>query len=146
MEMFKADTSILGKYCANDVILTLKLFKLFDPMLKEQELDKLFYEEEIMPLYKLVTIPMKDKGFPIDVPYFENLREEITKEIVRLEDEIITDVAPHIGDFCNELLDSEVPISTSGIYPKKLAEALGAPIPLAKKKDKATGAVIQLLS
>jgi DNA polymerase I-like protein with 3'-5' exonuclease and polymerase domains len=139
LEMFKADTAVLAEYCMWDVLLTLKLFKQLEPKLKDENLEELFYVREVMPLYKLVTIPMKDNGFPVDVEFYKNLKNEISEKIIELEDNIVTVIEPLVSNFCNDILDDEVPISNSGSYPKKLAEKLGAPIPLAQKKDKATG-------
>ena len=132
MDMWKADTVILGEYCAWDVALTWRLFQLFEPKLAEEGLTKLFYEEEVMPLYKNVTINMKRQGFPINVPYFESLKSELEIEINRLEDEIMEEIQFHVGSFAKQLLDKECPVKTGGSFPKVLADVLGAPLPVTK--------------
>lgn len=121
-DMYKADTEVLGEYCAWDTNLTFRLFNLFEPKLKEQELWDLFYKDEIMPLYREVTIPMKDKGFPIDFAYFTNLKIKINHEIDTLEEEIQKSIDTFTSDFSFSLLETEYPEKTTGNFPKRAAE------------------------
>ena len=127
MEMWKADTAILGEYCCWDVILTYLLFKKFSPQLTEQGLEKLFFDEEVMPLYKECVIPMKDRGFPIDVDYFNQLKQDIQADIIKLENDIQASIQDHTQIFINEHLNNEFPIKKTGNFPKELALILGVP-------------------
>jgi DNA polymerase I-like protein with 3'-5' exonuclease and polymerase domains len=129
LEIFKADTSVIAKYCVKDVKLTYDLLQIFDKKLKEEDLDKLFYEEEVMPLYKLVTIPMKKHGFNIDENYFKQLKQEIELEINKLEEEIYTLVKSFITQFELNLLNQEVPIKTTGNFPKYAAKLINFALP-----------------
>jgi DNA polymerase I-like protein with 3'-5' exonuclease and polymerase domains len=85
MEMWRASTELLGKYCAYDVVLTYMLYNLFQQKLEQESLLKLFYEDEIMPMYREVTIPMTDNGVPIDIKYFEDLKNRIDADIEDLK-------------------------------------------------------------
>ena len=76
-EIFKADMSILAKYAAADTDLTLRIYHHFLKLLKEEKLEKFFFEEEVMPLYKEVTVPMEDHGVRIDVPLMEKIKHKI---------------------------------------------------------------------
>ena len=51
-EIYKADMAILSKYAAADTDLTLRLCNHFLKVLKEENLEKFFFEDEVMPLYK----------------------------------------------------------------------------------------------
>lgn len=133
MDMFKCDTAILGEYCCWDVLLTLKLFTLFEERLHKEGLADFFYAQEVMPLYKEVTIPMKRNGFPVDVPYYQKLKEEITADITRLEAEIMEEIQPHIGRFAQGLLEEAAPVNNKGTFPKVLAEILNIPLPVTKE-------------
>ena len=133
-DMYKADTAILGKYCCFDVVLTYEVFKYYSIKLAEEGLEKFFYEEEVMPLYKEVTINMKRKGFPIDVPHFERLKSEITKEIDILEEAIQKDIEEDVQPFVAQLLDKDYPVKTVGNFPKLVAEHFNIPLPIARKK------------
>lgn len=129
MDMYKADTDVLGEYCVWDVLLTLKLFHLFQAKMEEEGLIKLFYEEEIMPLYREVTIPMKRKGFTINVPYFKQLNKEINSDINTLLSEIRNEIKEEVKEFEQQLLDKDYPAKTGGTFPKIVAELLSFELP-----------------
>jgi len=133
-----ADTEILSEYCCHDVILTIMLFNIYESRLIEEDLVNLFYVDEVMPLYKHVTINMKRKGFKIDLDHFNNLKTEITQEILKLETEIMQEIKPLVANFEQELLDKDYPIKTSGLFPVKLAEHLNIPLPVSVKTGKVT--------
>lgn len=77
-EIWKADIKILAKYAAADTDLTLRLYNHFIKKLYEEGLDKLFFEDEVMPLYKEVTIPMEQKGVKLDMELISKTKSEIT--------------------------------------------------------------------
>lgn len=131
-EMWKADDNVLAEYCGWDVILTYKLYELFIPQLKEQGLEKLFFDEEVMPLYREVTIPMKRGGFPVDVPYFRQLHTDIKQEILNLEKQILKDVDTYTNGFIETFLNDNYPAKASGNFPKMLAKINDYPLPLNK--------------
>jgi len=132
MEMYKADTEVLAEYCGYDVVLTYMLFQYFSPKLHEQELDKLFYEDEIMPLYRECVIPMKDNGFPIDIEYFHQLKKDIQEDILKLEGEIHQDIKEHTDEFASKELNEEFPVKRTGNFPKELALLMGVTSPVTK--------------
>lgn len=132
LEMWKADTAILGEYCGWDCCLTIKLYKLFSSMLEEQGLTKLFYEDEVMPLYKEVTIPMTKNGFPINIEHFKALQGAIRKQIYGLEELIQIEIQPLVDSFCVELLNKDYPVKKTGNFPKVLAELMGVSLPMGK--------------
>jgi len=80
-EIYKADMDILSKYAAADTDLTLRLCNYFLQVLKEENLEEFFFEEEVMPLYKEVTIPMEELGVDLDIPLLEKTRDEITRDL-----------------------------------------------------------------
>lgn len=133
MDMWIADTEVLGEYCAWDVHLTMRLFHLFEKRIHEEKLEQLFYKDEIMPLYREVTIPMKKKGFPVDVAYFARLNEEVTEEIDNLEHIIQQKISPLIQDFISQELDKRYPLKAAGFFPKYAAELLHFDLPRNKQ-------------
>jgi DNA polymerase I-like protein with 3'-5' exonuclease and polymerase domains len=132
-DMYLASTQTLGDYCCWDVLLSFMLYELFSLKLTKEGLDNLFYNEEIMPLYKEVTINMKRNGFPIDTAYYENLKSQISGEIKQVEDDIMKSIKTEINGFETELLNDEFPIKNAGNFPKALAEVLGIPLPVNKE-------------
>jgi DNA polymerase I-like protein with 3'-5' exonuclease and polymerase domains len=131
-DMYLADTEVLGEYCCWDVLLTLMLFNHFDKELEKEGLTKLFYEEEVMPLYKEVTINMKRRGFRIDVPHFQKLKSGLEKEITTLENAIYNEIQHHVTSFEQELLDDKYPVKPSGNFPKAFADNYGMALPVTK--------------
>ena len=65
-----------------------ELFKVFLPMLKENGLEKLFYEIE-MPLVTVLSV-MEENGVKIDSQNLRNISEEFGKHIHELEESIYT--------------------------------------------------------
>jgi DNA polymerase I-like protein with 3'-5' exonuclease and polymerase domains len=136
-DMWMAETDTLGEYCCWDVILTMMLFELMDPKIASEGLYDLFYKEEVMPLYKEVTINMKRRGFPIDEQYYQNLKQDITSEIDKIEDDIMHLIKKDIATFEKALLEKECPVKATGNFPKYYAEAANIPLPVNAK----TGAI-----
>ena len=87
-EIWKADIDILGKYAAADTDLTLRLYNYFIKKLYEEELDKLFFEDEVMPLYREVTIPMEQTGVRLDMDLISKTRTEITQTMNEYLDKV----------------------------------------------------------
>lgn len=95
-EMYKADLDVMGKYAAADADLTIRICNYYLKKLKEEGLEKFFFEDEVMPLYKTVTIPMEDRGVKIDMDLLLSSKAEIIKDIKELEKKVIN------GIFSNE--------------------------------------------
>lgn len=91
-EIYKADMQLLGNYAAADTDLTLRVMTHYLPILKEQELWDFFFVDEVMPLYKTVTIQMEEKGTELDIELIRKTKNDITIELAKLEQEIISDL------------------------------------------------------
>ena len=92
-QYYKADKDIMGKYCIQDCHLTFRLaFNFVTKM--DKKLEKFFFDDEVMPLYKNVTIPMELKGIPVDTKNLEKLQVDIQGDIAKLENQIQTLITP----------------------------------------------------
>ncbi len=80
-EIYKADMDILSKYAAADTDLTLRVCTYFLEKLKHENLEKFFFEDEVMPLYKEVTIPMEEMGVDLDMELLKETHAKITKDL-----------------------------------------------------------------
>lgn len=129
MEMYKADTDILGEYCAYDTILTFRLFHLFEERIKQENLRTLFYDEEIMPLYREVTIPMRKKGFRVNVPYFQILNMSLIQDLGGLEATLYSELQPKLQKFEDAVLAKDYPPKPKGLFPKYYAEVINFKLP-----------------
>ena len=80
-EIYKADMEILSKYASADTDLTLRICNLYLDKLRDEGLEKFFFEEEVMPVYKEVTIPMESYGVDLDMDLLNKINEEITQDL-----------------------------------------------------------------
>lgn len=130
-EMYKADLEVLYKYAIADTDITLRLFNYFETQLIEQNLYELFYEEEVMPLYKLVTIKMEHRGVHLDMPKLQQHLFEIEEELKKSEQAVVNAIlATEEGErFVSNLLSEQFPIKPTGKLVQKFCEKLALPLP-----------------
>ena len=123
-ELFKADMELLGSYAAADTDLTLRLMTYYLPILKEQDLWEFFFEEEVMPLYKTVTIQMEETGTELNMELIHKTKHDVNSEIARLEKEIIADlmVIPEAKEWVMVRAIKSHPPKKRGHYGKRIAE------------------------
>lgn len=130
-DMYKADLEVLSKYAIADTDITLRLFNYFETQLIEQELQTLFYEDEVMPLYKLVTIKMEHRGVHLDMPKLEQYLKEISDELERCEEKVVDAImkTEEAQKFVRNLVDEEFPVKPTGKFAQKFCEILELNLP-----------------
>lgn len=111
-EYYKADTELLAKYCEQDCLLTFKLYNHYSRSLKEQGLEKFYYDDEVLPLYKEVTIPMEEAGVKLDLLKLNRIQSDITADIDVLHYKIQEAITPHLGLFTAWFLNKDYPLKT----------------------------------
>jgi len=123
-EMYKADLDILSKYACADVDMTLRLYNYHTIQLANQGISDFFYHDEVMPLYKLVTIRMESRGIHINMVRLNELVERIDKDIEQFENVVIKDICetPEWEAYIVDLLNEEFPISNKGSFAQALCE------------------------
>jgi len=89
-EIYKADLDILAKYACADTDLTMRIFMLFSKILKEEDLEDFFYNIEVMPLYKEVTVPMEREGILMDIEKIKEAQKDILDDINQIKQEVYT--------------------------------------------------------
>ncbi len=85
--MRDVDVAIVGKYACEDADITLRLKHLLEKEIKENELDKLFYEVECPLIYVLAD--MEWTGARLDLEALKQLSIDLTEELLGLESELI---------------------------------------------------------
>ena len=125
-EIFKADMSILAKYAAADTDLTLRIYHHFLKLLKEENLEKFFFEEEVMPLYREVTVPMEEHGVRVDVPLMEKVKDRILIDLKKYA-ELVTEALlaePKIKNWVTERALEVYPPKNKGTFAQRLLEQI----------------------
>jgi DNA polymerase I-like protein with 3'-5' exonuclease and polymerase domains len=130
-DMYKADLEVLSKYAIADTDITLRLFNYFEAKLIDQDLHTLFYEDEVMPLYKLVTIKMEHRGVHLDMPKLEQYLKEISDELERCEEKVVDAImkTEEAQKFVRNLVNEEFPVKPTGKFAQKFCEILDLNLP-----------------
>ena len=123
-ELYKADMAIIGEYAAADTDLTLRVMTHYLPILKEENLWDFFFTEEVMPLYRTVTIQMEEVGVELDMDLLHKLDGEVGAEIIRLEQEVINSLMalPETKQWAMEKARAAHPPKKRGNFGKLLTE------------------------
>ena len=137
-EIFKADLDILSKYASADTDLTLRICNLYLGKLKEEGLEKFFFEEEVMPIYREVTVPMEACGVDLDVELIEKVHGEIVED-QKANKEIVMKSLLEISDVKSWIMDTafkEYPPSHKGNWAQRLAQRYSLNLPKSEKTGK----------
>ena len=137
-EIWKADIQILGKYAAADTDLTLRLYNHFIKVLYEEQLDKLFFEDEVMPLYKEVTIPMEQVGVKLDLDLINKTNEEIQLYMKKYLSEVTDTLMAkqEVKMWIVVKAKENFPVNNRGSFAQRYVKALGVDFPKSEKSGK----------
>lgn len=91
-EIYKADLDILCEYGAADTDLTLRICNLYLEKLYEEGLEKFFFEDEVMPIYKEVTVPMENRGIKLDMELLQETDVNITEDLKKYKKAVIDSI------------------------------------------------------
>lgn len=132
-QFFMADTEVLAKYCKQDCLLTYKLYRHFSTILAKEDLVQFFYNDETMPLYKYVTIPMVERGVRLDIPLISKTKQEIEEDIGNISRRIQESISPLLKDvFEPWYVNKEFPPSRKGEFIQEFCELYKLPLPRTK--------------
>ena len=137
-EIFKADLDILSKYASADTDLTLRICNLYLKKLKEEGLEKFFFEDEVMPIYREVTVPMESHGVDLDIELIEKVHSEIVldqKENKEIVMKSLLDI-PAVKQWVVDTAADTYPVSHKGNWAQNLITRYSLPIPKSEKTGK----------
>ena len=123
-EIYKADQEILSKYAAADTDLTLRIYFHFLEILKQEGLEKFFFEDEVMPLYKEVTIPMEDHGVRLDIELMQKTKERIVADLATHAELVVEELLKD-GRIRGWIIDRAIdayPPKAKGTFAQRLLE------------------------
>ena len=137
-EIYKADLDILSKYASADTDLTLRLCNHFLKKLKEEELEQFFFEDEVMPIYREVTIPMEDYGVDLDMDLLEETHKNILRDLDENKDVVMKSLlaTSEAKDWVMKTAFSNFPPNNKGSWAQKLVERYSLPLPKSEKTGK----------
>lgn len=134
-EIYKADMDKLSEYAVADADLTLRIFLYFLEKLKKEHLEDFFFEQEVMPLYKEVTIPMEERGVKLDLDLIRKTDEKIQEDLKKCEEEVVGALL-EIPDVKNWIIDKALkkfPPSVRGKWAERFLLSKGVNHPCQKK-------------
>lgn len=137
-EIFKADLDILAEYGAADTDLTLRIYHLYLQKLKQENLEKFFFEDEVMPIYKEVTIPMEAYGIELDLDLIHQTSESIQEDL-KINKKIVVDSLLKTSSAKNWVIDSALktfPPKNKGSWAQELVKRYNLPLPKSKTTNK----------
>lgn len=139
-EIWKADLPILSKYACADTDLTLRVYNYYIEKLKSEGLEKFFFEDEVMPLYKEVTIPMESNGMKLDMDLIVQSREEIIKDLEDYKLLVIKTLLkdPRVKEWVIDKALEKYPPTHKGSYAQQLITESGHTLPKSEKTGKYT--------
>jgi DNA polymerase I-like protein with 3'-5' exonuclease and polymerase domains len=139
-EIYKADRDILSKYAAADTDLTLRIYHYFMDLLKKENLEKFFFEEEVMPLYKEVTIKMEEHGVRLDIPLIEETKANILKDLSKYGEMVVEELLkdPKIRMWIIDRAVEAYPPKAKGTFAQRLLEQENIQLVRSEKTGKYT--------
>ena len=130
-DIYKGNLAIISKYACADVDLTLRLFLHNEQRLIKEGLHDFFYNQEVMPLQKYVTIRMEHRGVYIALRRLTELYEEITKDIVEYEKEVVDSLYSHPAwSAYIESKLNDIPVSNKGSFAQELCRRANLELPI----------------
>jgi len=130
-EIYKADINLLSEYAAADTDLTLRICNYFLQVLKEEGLEEFFFNDEVMPLYREVTVPMEIEGIALDIPLIETTREAIIADQDKYRQAVLEELMKlqKVKEWIIDVALKEFPPSHKGKWASTLVDLYGLPIP-----------------
>ena len=139
-EIYKADLEILSKYASADTDLTLRICNLYLKKLKEEGLEKFFFEDEVMPIYREVTVPMEAKGVDLDLELLEKTHKEISEDLKKNKKFVMDSLLalPEVKQWVIDKSLQTFPPNNKGSWGQRLIERYSLPLMKSPKTGKYT--------
>ena len=137
-EIYKADLDILSKYASADTDLTLRICNLYLDKLREEGLEKFFFEEEVMPIYREVTVPMESYGVDLDMELLGKVHAEITEDLKKNKEIVMKSLlaTSEAKAWVVDTATEAYPVSHKGNFAQRLVSRYSLPLPKSEKTGK----------
>jgi DNA polymerase I-like protein with 3'-5' exonuclease and polymerase domains len=123
-EIFKADIDLLSEYASADTDLTLRIYHHFIKILYDEGLENFFFVDEVMPLYKEVTIPMEQVGVKLDLELIKSGHISITNKLQEYYDLVIKELLniPDVRAWVIYKAQEAYPANNKGTFAQELVK------------------------
>jgi len=137
-EIYKADLDILSKYAAADTDLTLRICNLYLDKLRDEGLEKFFFEDEVMPIYREVTLPMEMMGVDLDMDLLNKINVEITDDLKKNKEIVMKSLlkTSEAKAWVLKTAEEKFPITHKGNFAQKLVARYSLGLPKSEKTGK----------
>ena len=137
-QIYKADLEILSKYASADTDLTLRICNLYLGKLKEEGLWDFFFEEEVMPIYREVTVPMEAYGVDLDMELLEKIHNEIVEDQKKNKEIVMKSLIaiPEVKEWIVATAMTNYPVSHKGNWAQNLIQRYSIALPKSDKTGK----------
>jgi DNA polymerase I-like protein with 3'-5' exonuclease and polymerase domains len=137
-QIYKADLDILSKYASADTDLTLRICNLYLAKLEEEGLTKFFFEDEVMPIYREVTLPMEMLGVDLDMDLLNKIDGEITEDLKKNKEIVMKSLlaTSEAKAWVLKTAEDKFPISHKGNFAQKLVSRYSLPLDKSEKTGK----------
>lgn len=139
-EIYKADLNILSEYAAADTDLTLRIYNHFLKQLQAENLVDFFFDIEVMPLYREVTIPMEEKGIRLDIDLIQATKDEIEKDLESYKKAVVEELLKKdkVRKWIIDMATEEYPPTNKGTFAQTLVKEHKLDLPCSDKTGKYT--------
>ena len=137
-EIYKADLDILSKYASADTDLTLRICNLYLGKLRDEGLEKFFFEDEVMPIYREVTVPMEAYGVDLDNELINKIHSEIVEDQAKNKEIVMKSLLalPEVKSWVVDTASEAYPTSHKGNFAQRLVQRYSLPLPKSEKTGK----------
>ena len=137
-EIYKADLDILSKYASADTDLTLRICNLYLGKLRDEGLEKFFFEEEVMPIYREVTVPMEEYGVDLDMDLLKETHKNITEDLEENRRIVLKSLlsTSEAKAWVMDTAFENYPPSHKGNWAQMLVQRYSLPLPKSEKTGK----------
>ena len=137
-EIYKADLDILSKYASADTDLTLRICNLYLDKLRTEGLEQFFFEDEVMPIYREVTVPMEAYGVDLDTELIDKIHDEIVEDQKKNKEIVMKSLLaiPEVKEWVVATSMDNFPVSHKGNWAQSLVARYSIPLPKSEKTGK----------
>jgi len=137
-EIWKADLALLSEYAAADTDLTLRVYNHFIKQLYAEGLEKFFFEDEVMPLYKEVTIPMEQVGVKLDLPLINKAKLDIEIHLKEYSNLVMKELlqSSDVKAWVVYKAQDAYPSNNKGTFAQELCKEFDLPLERSEKTQK----------